>query len=303
MIAACKVLFFGAVAVLGLAALPSSARDSPVWEVRGEGSFLIGGTIHMLRPRDFPLPAVFDRAYEVTDTVVLETDLAALVEPEMQRLMMERGFQHGGRTLADDLRPDTWQRLTDWAEELGIGVALLEGMRPSFAGLMLARAMLGRIGVTEVGTDGYFYRRARADGRSLAGLESAREQMLLLLSLGDEDPDRFLDASFDDLQRATDQIDDAIDAWRRGDFEGLHERLVEPTRLDDPLSYRRLFVERNAAWLPRLKAYAASDERELVLVGAGHLGGGDGLLESLRAAGYQVRPWFIDDQFGGGLEQ
>jgi len=284
-------------------ASPSFAAGSPVWEVRGEGSFLIGGTIHMLRPRDFPLPAVFDRAYDVTHTVVLETDLAALVEPEMQRLMAEHGFQRSGRTLADDLRPDTWRRLTEVAEELGIGTLMLEGMRPSLAALTLVRAMLGRLGVTEVGTDGYFDRRARADGRPLAGLETAREQILLLLSLADENPDRFFAANLEDLQRATGLIDDAIDAWRRGDFEFLYQRLIEPSRLDDPVSYRRLFVERNRAWLPRLEGYAASDERQFVLVGAGHLGGGDGLLEALRAAGYQVRPWYSEVRLGGDLER
>ncbi len=302
MVSVRMVLVLGTLALSWLSALPCWADGSPVWEVRGEGGFLIGGTIHMLRSRDFPLPEVFGRAYEVTDTVVLETDLGALVEPEIQRLMAERGFQPRGRTLADDLRPDTWQRLTVLAEELGIGINMLEGMRPAFAGLTLARAMLGRLGVTEVGIDGYFYRRARADGRPLAGLEPAREQILLLLSLGDDDPDGFLDANFDDLERATAVIEDAIDAWRYGEFELLHERVIEPSRLDDPISHRRLFVERNAAWLPMLEGFAASEEREFVLVGAGHLGGDDGLLAALRAAGYQVQPWHSESWNGGGLE-
>ncbi|MCC5874292.1 MAG: TraB/GumN family protein [Gammaproteobacteria bacterium] len=301
MFAVRKVLV-GTLALLWLAAASASAEGSPVWEVRGEGGFLIGGTIHMLRPRDFPLPEVFEHAYDVTDTVVLETDLGALVEPEIQRLMAERGFQRRGRTLADDLKPDTWERLTELAEELGIGIALLEGMRPAFAGLTLARAMLERLGVTEMGIDGYFYHRARADGRPLVGLESAREQMLLLLTLGDDDPDGFLDANFDDLERATALIDDAIDAWRRGDFELLHERVIEPSRLDDPVSYRRLFVERNAAWLPTLEIFADSDEREFVLVGAGHLGGDDGLLAALSAAGYEVQPWHRETESGGAYE-
>lgn len=284
-------------------AASSLAAGSPVWEVRGEGSFLIGGTMHMLRPQDFPLPAVFDRAYDVTHTVVLETDLAALLEPDLQQLMTEHGFQRGHRRLADDLRPDTWLRLSEVAQELDVELPMLERMRPSLAGLTLARAMLGRLGVTEVGTDGHFHRRALADGRPLAGLEPAREQMLLLLSLADQDPDRFLDANLEDLQRASRLIDDAIEAWRRGDFELLHEQIIEPARQDDPLSYRRLFVERNAAWMPLLAGYADSDEREFVLVGAGHLGGGDGLIEALRTAGYQVRPWHNDVRLGGELER
>lgn len=289
-------------AAMSLFALSSWAAGSPVWEVRGEGGFLIGGTMHMLRPGDFPLPEVFDRAYDITDTLVLETDLGALADPEIQRLLAERGFQRHGRSLADDLRPDTWQRLTAFAAELGVGITVLEGMRPSFAGLTLVRAMLGRLGVTAVGTDGHFYRRAQADGRALASLESPREQMLMLLSLGEEDPDRFLDANLEDLQRAGSMIDDAVDAWRRGDFDLLHEQLVEPSRLDDPISYRRIFVERNAAWLRSLERFADSAEREFVLVGAGHLGGSDGLLRALDEAGYEVQAWYRDDRLGDGLE-
>ena len=279
--------------LLGLfAAMSSAAASSPIWEVRSEdGGFLLGGTIHMLRPQDFPLPDVFDRAYEVTGTVVLEADLGAMVEPDVQRLMHELGIQPAGRTLADDLDAETWERLTQLAEELGIAVNLLARMRPAFAGLTVAQAMLGRLGVTEVGIDGYFYRRARADGRPLATLEDAREQMRMLLELGADDPDQFLDASLADLERSRQVIDDAISDWRQGDFEALYSNLIGPSRELDPRSYRMLFTDRNAAWMPALEAFAVSAERELVLVGAGHLGGDQGLLEALQAAGYELQPW------------
>lgn len=274
-----------------LLTLPGQAADSPIWEVRGEGSFLLGGTIHVLRPGDFPPPAVFDAAYEASSKVVLETDLAGLMQPQVQRLLMERGLQPGGRTLADDLQPEVWARLQEVAAAVDLDPALLTGMRPGFAGLTLMRAMLMHIGVTEVGIDGYFHRRARADGRPMAGLESASEQVTLLLSLGEDDPDRFLDSSLDELERLVELMDAAVAAWRKGDYHGLHASLIEPTRAADPLSYQRLYTERNEAWLPQLRRYAADAERQLVLVGAGHLGGEDGLLAGLQAAGYELRPW------------
>lgn len=278
--------------LLALACGPAASASSPVWQVQGDaGGFLLGGTIHMLRPQDFPLPEVFDRAYDVTDTVVLEADLSALVRPEIQRLMFERGFQPQGRTLTDDVTADTWTRLLELTDELGIPEDMLARMQPSFAGLTVARAVLGRLGVTEVGIDGYFYRRARADGRSLRPLEDAYEQMEMLLGLGADDPNGFLDANLDDLDRSRHVIETAIRDWRSGDFDALHANLIEPSREQDPRSHRVLFTERNAAWMVSLKLFADSDERELVLVGAGHLGGPDGLLEALRAVGYQVRPW------------
>lgn len=283
---------FACCLLLAIACSQAASASSPVWQIQGEeGGFLLGGTIHMLRPQDFPLPEVFDLAYDVTETVVLEADLGALVQPEIQRLMFEQGFQPEGRTLADEVTADTWARLVELTAELGIPEDVLARMRPSFAGLTVARALLGRLGVTEVGIDGYFYRRARADGRALRPLEDAREQMEMLLGLGADDPDRFLDANLDDLERSREVIEAAISDWRSGDFDALHANLIEPSREQDPRSHRLLFTERNAAWMVSLEMFAVSDERELVLVGAGHLGGPDGLLEALRAAGYQVRPW------------
>ncbi len=266
--------------------------DSPVWEVRGaEGAFLLGGTIHMLRPQDFPLPPVFDRAYAVTDALVLEVDLGALTSPEIAALVREQGFYPPDRELADDLTGETWARLETAAEDLGIPAEMLARMRPALAGLTLTQAQLARLGVTEMGIDGFYFQRARADGRPLAGLESAIEQMTMLLELGAEDPDRFFAAGFEDMARAAELLAGAVLHWRAGNFDQLYAELIAPTRKEDPTSYQRLFTDRNRAWMSDLEGFAGSPERQLVLVGAGHLGGPSGLLGMLREAGFTVRPW------------
>lgn len=57
-----------------------------------------------------------------------------------------------------------------------------------------------------------------------------------------------------------------------------------------PETYRLLVVERNRNWMPQLVRRLADEHKDntLVVVGAMHLLGSDGLVEQLRAKGYKV---------------
>jgi uncharacterized protein YbaP (TraB family) len=52
--------------------------------------------------------------------------------------------------------------------------------------------------------------------------------------------------------------------------------------------YQRLLVERNKNWMPKIEALFTRRGRALVVVGAAHLVGPDGLLAMLKAKGYTV---------------
>jgi hypothetical protein len=56
----------------------------------------------------------------------------------------------------------------------------------------------------------------------------------------------------------------------------------------DPEMYQRLLVERNRNWLPKLEALFNRRGRALVIVGAAHLVGPDGLLQTLKSKGYTI---------------
>ena len=55
-----------------------------------------------------------------------------------------------------------------------------------------------------------------------------------------------------------------------------------------PELYQRLIVERNRAWLPKIESFLSQNENYLVVVGAGHLAGKNGLIEMLKAKSYTV---------------
>ena len=54
-----------------------------------------------------------------------------------------------------------------------------------------------------------------------------------------------------------------------------------------PEIYKVLFVERNRRWMPKIEA-CLEGARCMIVVGAGHLVGADGLISLLRARGYTL---------------
>ena len=79
------------------------------------------------------------------------------------------------------------------------------------------------------------------------------------------------------------------EAWLHGDNSLLASvSRLEELKTEDPLTYGALLTNRNTAWLPVIEQMFNSEEVELVLVGALHLAGEDGLLKLLSDRGYQV---------------
>ena len=61
--------------------LPVYAGSS-VWTVEKDGNRLfIGGTVHLLTASDYPLPPAYEKAYNGSVKVVLETNMQKLQSP------------------------------------------------------------------------------------------------------------------------------------------------------------------------------------------------------------------------------
>ena len=69
-------------------------------------------------------------------------------------------------------------------------------------------------------------------------------------------------------------------------MEGLEE-LVE-TMKTYPLFYEKLLVQRNKNWVPQIENFLTEEKNLLVIVGAAHLPGENGLLALLSEKGYEL---------------
>jgi uncharacterized protein YbaP (TraB family) len=116
-------------------------------------------------------------------------------------------------------------------------------------------------------------------------LESAAEHSAVFSGLNDRQSEALLLVSFIPLGDATG--DRMINAWRNGDVETV-ARITHAAYGDFPAFGDRLLGERNRRWIPKLEGYLKSGQTYLVIVGAAHLGAGDGLLALLRARNCRV---------------
>jgi len=172
-----------------------------------------------------------------------------------------------------------------------LGRSSLERVRPPLVALTLLQAEFRRIGLVAAGVDAHFYHRAQSQGLPTLQFESAAAQLEFIVNMGRGQEDALILSTLKDIVGIDETMAQVVAAWREGDHQLLNRVLLEPMRLESPELYRALVVNRNRQWLPSIEAQLADPGVELVLVGALHLLGKDGLLQSLRRAGYQVEPY------------
>jgi uncharacterized protein YbaP (TraB family) len=131
-------------------------------------------------------------------------------------------------------------------------------------------------------------RRASEDHKPIQGLETVREQLEIMARLPDKQQREFLLYSVDDAERMTTELDDMLDAWRRGDADAL-AKLLQEGYDEYPDLYRPLTVERNRRWIPQIERLLDEKEDYLIVVGALHLVGTDSVIDLLERKGYKVR--------------
>lgn len=91
-------------------------------------------------------------------------------------------------------------------------------------------------------------------------------------------------AELDMLDKGLEQI---VQSWNSGDGRAL-EQLLLASMKDYPEIYEKIVVDRNRRWLADLVKMLEQGDKTLVVVGAAHLVGKNGLVELLQQRGYTV---------------
>lgn len=274
------------------AALMCSATASAatsVWKVsKGNDYLYLGGTVHILPESAFPLPAEFEQAYKDTDTLVLEAKMPTTDDTSSQASMLQAMSYTDGKQLSDHLSPEVNQQLAEYFTQYGIQLSQLKNFKPGFIMLQIMAIEMQKAQITGIGVDSHFDKRAQQDNKAQLYLESLESQIHLLANMGQGYEDSVIKLSLEQSGHYKKYIDDIIAAWRVGDIASLENVLVAPIQDLDPQMYQDLLVKRNQAWLPKIEQMFGNEQRELVLVGAGHMAGQHSVIALLQAAGYQI---------------
>jgi len=274
---------------LGLLGSLSAHAASPVWAVRGTHNIVyLAGSIHMLPADDAALPAGFARAYADSARLVMELDLGKFDPMEALAWMMDHGTLPAGTTLRGVLGEQRYGRVSAAAATFGMPMAGLDSLAPWVVGIQITDLAYEHEGFDpEQGVEEQLVRRAQADHKPTAGLETLPEELGSLSSLSSADQVRMLDQTIDDLKDLKSELRGVTSAWRSGDAARL-AALLSSEYASFPSLYKPLVTDRNRRWMPQMEELLRSNDNSLVVVGALHLVGTGGLLELLRGKGYTI---------------
>ena len=263
-----------------------------LWKVSdADNSLYLLGSFHMLKATDYPVAASVDAAFNDASQVVFELSPQEVNDPALGSKLAALGVLAGGKTLQQSVSAKTWLKLQAFSAKNKVDLANFQNLKPWFVGLMLAVMGMQNNGFDPaLGLDLQLMQRAVKEGKATQGLETGDMQLALFNNLPPKEQDQFLEEALDSGGRLKTEMQALHTAWRNADEKKLYQDVGLKMRRDYPELYESINRGRNKAWLPKLEALLKANQKDnvLVVVGALHLLGDDGVVKMLAAKGYKV---------------
>ncbi|HSU54342.1 MAG TPA: TraB/GumN family protein [Candidatus Dormibacteraeota bacterium] len=270
---------------------PNEGADAhhSLWKVQGKSKVMyLLGSIHVLKDSDYPLPPVIETAFSNSQVVAFEADIEQLSDPAQALKMMSKGTLPDGETLETQLTPETYKLLTNHLNDSGMSAAMVQKFTPGMAAMMLEVFELMKLGLNpEQGLDKHFYGLAKEQNKEILPLETVEFQMGLLTGFSKEEGEALMKTTLKQMDSIKKDLDEMLKAWRTGDSAGL-AKLLNEAMADSPAIYKRLLTDRNKNWIPKLEELLNGQKNAIVIVGAGHLVGKEGVVELLKSKGWKI---------------
>jgi uncharacterized protein YbaP (TraB family) len=282
------VLILLAIAAVTHPLVSAAAPRNFFWKATSRaGTVYLVGSVHVLSKDYYPLNPALEAAFKQSGHLVEEVDPVEMMGPMAQMTALSRGMLPAGQSLEKVISASTFAMVVRKAEALGVPIEPLKQFKPWSLGMMIESLELMKSGFQgELGLDFYFADLAKRDGKSVQGLETMEFQLSTFDDMPMAQQDRML---FETLQELDDpsKLTRMVQAWQAGDAAAVERLAIDDLRKDPDL-YRKVLVDRNRNWLPKIEALFDRREPVFVCVGAAHLVGSDGLVAMLKAKGYSV---------------
>ena len=283
-IAAVLTLALGSLA--GLDA-QTAASKSFLWKVQsGPRVMYLAGSVHALSADVYPLSPAFEQAFAASDTLVEEIDLGQSGLLALAPMLLSKAMYQDGRTFDKAVSKETHDLVLKQLK--GLPAELIRPMKPWMVMLTLTAMQVQQAGLDPtLGLDQHFFDRATKARKTVIGLETAESQIDRFDQMPESLQEQMLRSTLDELGMQNKEIGAMVAAWRGGDAATIERDMVRALQ-KYPAAYQSLIVERNHNWMPQLEKCLARTTPCMVVVGAAHLVGPDGLLTLLQRKGYRI---------------
>jgi uncharacterized protein YbaP (TraB family) len=265
-------------------------NNSLIYKIQSDTSTVyLLGSIHVLAEEYYPLTRAFSYAYFNSQKIIFEIDPEILFSPDTAKINEKYYTFQNGQTLKTTLSPGTYRLLKKKLKLLGLDMTQINKLKPWVVYLTMSGKFNSSIEFRpDLGIENYFYRKAKDAGKPTGGLETVQDQIEVFDTLPMKVQEDMLKESLaiTDSKKRKQAFLHMVKSWHQGNLEGL-EALVE-TMKTYPLFYEKLLVQRNKNWVPQIEKFLTEEKNVLVIVGAAHLPGEDGLLALLAEKGYEL---------------
>jgi len=295
----CEIVRLNAERITTGAEIRDRVTDSPhplfLWRFASRGTVVyLAGSIHILKPTLYPLPAPLEAAFRLADYLVLEVDVSAIPPQQMQQRTLEYALLPQGQTLSGVLPAGLHAELTSHLADYGMTPDMLERARPAMVMNQIVVSRLMALGYQpDSGLESHFL--AQRTDQSVLELESLDDQLALLFGQPLATQVELLDETLEVADDIEPLLTDMLVAWMSGNDAAFLQAFKAQSG-DSPRARaftRALLEDRNhvmADGIARFLAQATDDPRSyFVLVGAAHLVGEEGIVPLLRQRGYSGR--------------
>ncbi len=247
-------------------------------------SYLLG-TFHAICPTDM-LPADKLTDYiDRTDQMLLELDLD---DPAVTQTMVGGLMMKDGKTLKNLYTDAEYAKVDELLKStIGVSAEMVKNIKPSMLAVMIVTNPKS-LGCTPSAVDMIVMQAAAAKKKPVNGLETVAQQMAFLdiTPLKKQAQDLYKMAA--DPQRSVDELKSMMAVYRAQDSDKLFNVMAKQMRNERAMQ-TKLLDDRNKAWIPILEREMKSSPA-FIAVGAGHLGGLNGVVKLLRVKGYKLKP-------------
>lgn len=265
-------------------------NNSLIYKIQSDtNTVYLLGSIHVLAEEYYPLTRAFSYAYYNSQKVIFEIDPEILFSSEASKKNEKYYTFQDGETLQTVLSPGTYRLLKKRLKTLGIDIKDVHKFKPWVVYLTMSGRVDSSIDFRpDLGIENHFYRMAKDAGKPTGGLESIQDQLDVFDTLPMNVQEALLKESLalTNSKKREKAFLHMVKSWHQGNLDGLEE-LVESFKRY-PLYYKNLLVQRNHNWVPQIEEFLTEEKNVLVIVGAAHLPGEDGLLHLLTEKGYEL---------------
>ncbi len=268
--------------LVGFLILFTNANTQLLYRISGNGlkqDSYIFGTIHTMPKEDFEMPKKVLEAIKSSATIALEIELDMSLTEKIELAKMT--LLPNGETLKNYMSDSSYVKLKKYCmDTLTWKESKFEQyshMKPFFFSSVVLQEKIGKQKSFEMEFD----KLAKKYKKPLIGLETVMYQMETIDRVSIKDQLQFMD-DFSNMS----EFDVMFKLYEKEDINGLYQMISEETDMLPEFNHWFLDV-RNANWIPVIEKQI-SKEATFIAVGAGHLGGTNGVLELLKQHGYIV---------------